>query len=124
MLNEAATGHDAQETRMQSHHRLTLIAACNACADACDHCAATCLHEPDLPHLAHCIAMDMDCAAICRVTAACLSRQTPFARALTAACSLACEACALACERHSHEHCQRCAEACRQCANECHQLAA
>ena len=109
---------------MHVHTHLTAIAACNACADACDHCAIACLQEADLSHMTRCVALDMDCADVCRTMAACLSRDTPFAQVLGSACSVVCEACALECERHPHDHCRRCAQACRQCAAECHRLAA
>ena len=45
------------------------IAACHACAVACNHCAAACLQEDDVKMMAGCIALDIDCAAICRVAA-------------------------------------------------------
>ena len=40
--------------------------ACNACADACDRCSTACLQVADVKMMARCIALDMDCAAICR----------------------------------------------------------
>ena len=43
------------------------VEACNRCAAACDHCATACLSESDPKPLAHCIALDMDCADICRL---------------------------------------------------------
>ena len=58
------------------------IAACNACAATCDFCAAACLREPDPRHMAKCIALDMDCADICRLAAAWLPPLWP-ARART-----------------------------------------
>lgn len=42
------------------------IEACNDCAVSCDHCAAACLGENDVKMLARCIALDVDCAAVCR----------------------------------------------------------
>jgi len=49
------------------------IAACNACADACDHCSTACLKEPDVNMMARCIALDIGCAAVCRLAAACMA---------------------------------------------------
>lgn len=46
------------------------IDACNGCAVACDRCAASCLKEKDLHAMARCIALDMDCAEICRLASA------------------------------------------------------
>lgn len=58
------------------------IRACNDCADACDHCSTACLHEDDVKMMARCIALDIDCAAICRMTAAYMARGSEFARQL------------------------------------------
>lgn len=57
------------------------IDACNACANACDHCAASCLQEPDVKAMARCIALDMDCADICRIAAAYMSRGSDMSSA-------------------------------------------
>lgn len=45
------------------------IEACHACAVACDNCAVSCLQEEDVKMMARCIALDMDCAQICRMAA-------------------------------------------------------
>jgi hypothetical protein len=55
------------------------IDACNACAAACDNCSTACLQEDDVKMMARCIALDMDCAAICRMAAACMARGSDFA---------------------------------------------
>jgi len=96
---------------------LSCSAICSACADAC-------LVEGS-PHLLACIKFDLDCADICRTTAAILARATkpgpqPM-QAILAACSEACRVCAEECERHAgmHEHCRICAEACRTCEEVC-----
>ena len=101
----------------------TCIEACNACADACDHCAAACLKEPDPKPMARCIALDMDCAEICRMAASYMSRDSEFAMALCGDCAEVCEACGTECEKHKMDHCQECAEACRRCAEECRRMA-
>ncbi len=54
---------------MQQQYQ-SCIAACNACADACDICSAACLHEDDIKMMARCVALDTDCAQICRTAAA------------------------------------------------------
>lgn len=99
------------------------IDQCNACAVACDHCAVACLDEQDVRSMAACIRLDMDCAQICRLAAAYMSRDSTFASMLCKICAEVCERCAKECERHSAEHCQRCAEACRNCADACRQMA-
>ena len=92
----------------------TCIEACNACADACDHCAIACLQEPDPRPMARCIALDIDCAAACRLAAAYMARGSEFAGEVCAFCANVCEECGAECERHSMEHCLACAEFCRR----------
>lgn len=101
----------------------TCIEACNACADACDHCATACLKESNPKPMARCIALDMDCAAICRMAASYMSRGSEFATQLCAMCADVCEACGAECEKHQMDHCQECAEACKRCAEECRRMA-
>ena len=100
------------------------IDACNVCADACDHCAAACLREPDVQSLARCIALDIDCAAICRTSADFMARGSEFAKALCRLCGQVCKACGEECAKHPMAHCQECARACRGCAEDCERMAA
>lgn len=97
----------------------TCIESCNDCADACDHCAGSCLHEENVKMMARCIALDIDCAQLCRLAAAIMARGGEAAAAICAACADVCEMCAAECGSHDMDHCQRCAAACRQCAAEC-----
>lgn len=99
------------------------IEACNACAVACNHCAASCLREEDVKMMARCIALDMDCAAICQLAAGAMARGSEHAKAICALCAQICKACADECAKHSMEHCQQCAQACRSCADQCRQMA-
>ncbi|WP_149182232.1 four-helix bundle copper-binding protein [Streptomyces sp. TRM49041] len=105
------------------------IEECATCAQACSACADACLSEPQgLDMLAKCIRTNMDCADICQVTGAVLSRHTGYdanlTRAMLHACAVACSTCADECERHAseHEHCRVCAEACRRCEQACNEL--
>jgi len=98
--------------------------ACNDCADACDHCAAACLQEGDVKSMAHCIALDMDCAAMCRLAAGSIARDSELAKRICSLCVLVCETCGEECARHEHAHCQDCAAACRACAEACRRMAA
>lgn len=98
------------------------IDACNACATACDMCASACLNEDDVNAMAACIAMDIDCAQICRLAAGYMARGSQFSSALCQACANVCEACADECAKHQAAHCQQCAEACRRCAQECRRM--
>lgn len=100
------------------------IDACNACAVACNYCAASCLREPDVKAMARCIALDMDCAAICQTAAAFMARDSEHAEALCTLCAEICEACGDECAKHDMDHCQACARACKLCAEACHDMVA
>ena len=100
------------------------IDACQSCAIACDHCAASCLQETDVKKMARCIALDIDCAEICRLAAAYMARGSPLAGEVCETCALVCEACGEECAKFEMEHCRECAEACRRCAEECRRMAA
>ena len=100
------------------------IEACSKCVNACYHCAAACLEEENPKPMARCIALDLDCAAICRLAAAFMARDSRFAGAVCGICADVCEACAGECAKHEMEHCQACAEACRRCSAECRRMAA
>lgn len=73
--------------------------------------------------MARCIALDMECADICRLAASSTARGGTFASAICAVCADACDACAEECSKHSMNHCQECAAACRRCSQECRAMA-
>lgn len=100
------------------------IKACDECAAACDHCATACLQEADPKPMARCVALDIDCAAICRLASGAMARGSEFARRMCAICAEVCEACGAECAKHQHDHCQECAQVCRRCAEECRRMAA
>jgi hypothetical protein len=83
---------------MSSDEFKACIEACYACTAACDHCSTACLQEDDVKMMARCIALDMDCAQICRTAAD-------------------------ECGKHPMDHCQACAQACRACADACRRMA-
>lgn len=98
------------------------IEACNLCADACNHCATACLQEADVKAMARCIALDIDCAAICHLAAGYMARDSEHAQAVCALCADVCEACGEECAKHPMDHCRECADACRRCADECRRM--
>lgn len=112
----------SKEIKMAQQQYGTCIEACNTCADACDTCAASCLQEADVKMMARCIALDIDCAQICRLAASYMARESEFASAVCQTCADICDACADECSKHQMEHCQRCADACRRCAQLCRQM--
>jgi hypothetical protein len=63
------------------------IAACFECAQTCTACADSCLAEEKVADLARCIRTDLDCADICAVTGAVLTRQTGDSSAIAGQCS-------------------------------------
>ena len=101
----------------------TCIDACYECATECDRCAIACTGQADPRPLARCIALDVDCAEICRLAASCMGRGSEFAMAVCDVCAEVCEACAAECEKHDMDHCRRCAATCRRCAQECRRMA-
>jgi hypothetical protein len=100
------------------------ISACNRCADACDHCSSACLREEDVAEMARCIRLDMDCAALCRLAAGAMARDSECAGAICAVCAQICDMCGEECDRHPHDHCRQCAQACKDCAESCRAIAA
>ncbi|WP_407061763.1 four-helix bundle copper-binding protein [Burkholderia vietnamiensis] len=70
---------------------------CIDACDACDTCAAGCLAESDTNPLARCIALDIECAQLCRVASGAMARRSTLAPQVCALCAQACEACAAMC---------------------------
>lgn len=99
------------------------IEACHACVVACNHCASACLKEPDVKMMVRCIALDMDCAQVCALAAAMMSRDSQHAQAICAVCADICQACGDECAKHDMDHCQQCAKSCHHCAQECRSMA-
>ena len=109
---------------MTNQQFASCIEACYSCAAACDFCAASCLQEEDVKMMARCIAMDMDCAQICRLAASYMARGSENAKAICQQCADICQACGDECVNHQMDHCQECAAACHRCADECRRMAA
>lgn len=104
--------------------RQRCIEACEACARACNHCTQACLEESDVDALRDCIALDIDCAAICTLTAGVVARFSECSPAVCHACAEVCRACGEECGRHADMgHCEACARACDACAEACLRLA-
>jgi len=103
------------------YHRC--IEECQACATACEACASGCLSEEDAGQFAGCIRLDLDCAAVCRLAATLMGRESALAEEICTLCAGVCAACAAECDSHDAAHCRRCAEACRRCAQACREMA-
>lgn len=100
------------------------IDACLACAEACERCAAACRKEPEGSRLAHCLALNTDCADFCRLTAAFLTRDSEFNDLVREDCAEICKACEDECKQHPLAECRACADACHHCAALCLEIAA
>ena len=88
-----------------SHEKFkACIDACNACVTSCNHCAVSCLKETDVKVMARCIALDMDCAAICALAAAAMARDSEHAKAICTLCATICESCGDECAKHQMAH--------------------
>lgn len=101
------------------------IEECIACAQDCTVCADACLAESEPADLRRCIALNLDCADMCRTTASVLSRSNAadgeLIRSVLLACIQACRSCGQECEQHAqhHDHCRICAESCHRCGKAC-----
>jgi hypothetical protein len=99
------------------------IAACDACAQTCDHCATAYQQEPDVAILAECIRLDPDCAAICRLASGAMTRANSAVPDICAACALVCDRGVQECERHKElEHGAECSENSRACTEKCRRM--
>jgi hypothetical protein len=98
------------------------IKSCIACANACEHCETSCLSDSNVKPMADCIQLSHDCAEICRLAAAWMTREGRFAATISEVCAVVCTACAAECGKHQREHCQTCARACRDCAELCRRM--
>lgn len=114
------------------HATVTTTPEVDRCVDDCLTCASTCNAT-----LAHClakggkhvdaqhIALMLDCAAICEMAAASMSRHSPVHAQLCGACAEVCQACESDCRTFANDPImQECADVCRRCADSCNRMAA
>ena len=96
------------------------IAACNDCATACGSCFA---HMAGKVSANACPTCCIESAAISRLCADAIARNSPFAKQLCKVCADICDWCAKECGAHEMEHCKACAESCHRCAEACRKMA-
>lgn len=109
---------------MSHQNYQTCIKSCHDCVLECEHCATACLGEEDVKMLERCIRLDRDCADICVLAIATMSRESDFVRQICSLCAEICQTCGDECAKHKHmEHCKICSEACYRCADECRKMA-
>ena len=99
-----------------AHHLQVVLDACDDCAVACMHCLA---EMASIASSNQCPTCCVECAAVCRITADAIARNSPNADQFRLLCAQVCNWCASECEVHSRDHCLACAEACRKCAAAC-----
>jgi len=95
------------------------IEACTFCAEVCDSCMSAARNDPNHPVMTRCNSLCMDCAAICRMTAGFMSRDSEFIDLICQDCAEICEACMDESMKFDTEYCRDCAKACRKCMGEC-----
>jgi hypothetical protein len=112
-----------------AHEQLAqAVATLEQCATVCTSCADACLAEQHVHELISCIRLNLDCADICRTTAAVVVRLSQpdldVLRSLIQACHTVCQRCGRECEQHAdmHEHCRICADMCHACEQVCEEL--
>ncbi|UII19908.1 four-helix bundle copper-binding protein [Fulvivirga ligni] len=99
-----------------------LLSKLSECIVACDNCADACLKEDNVKMMIKCIRTDRDCATICSLTSAYISRKSEYTEAAIKLCLKVCKDCAAECRKHDHDHCQTCAEKCEACAEACEEF--
>jgi hypothetical protein len=101
------------------------IQHCVACATACEQTITHCLMLGGEHASAHHIGLLMDCAEICRTSAAFMMHLSHHHHKTCEVCAEVCDACAKDCEQlaHGDRTMLICAETCRKCAESCHAMA-
>ena len=111
-------------------HHTHASAEMTACIQACLDCYRHCQHTA----LTHCLEMGgrhvepthfrlmMDCAAICRASAAMMINDSPYHADTCALCAQICRDCARSCRDVGDM--EECVRACEQCADACEAMAA
>ncbi len=104
---------------MLSQTEINCINACNDCALACLQCTSICLKENNVGNMVGCIAMDMECANICKLAATSIAQVDSHRLDVCKICLEICEKCATECAKHTMSHCKKCVQACNACAKAC-----
>lgn len=106
---------------MLDAQHLECIRACQETVAACQTCISA-SRDGDSQAMARCIALCVDCADLCKLTANAIARNSEHMDAICALCAQACLACNEECSRHVSLGCQRCAEISYYCAEACHHI--
>ncbi len=108
---------------MLKPQEVTCLRACSECAAACLQCVADCSNKGQTETLAHCIALNRECANLCRQAITAITLGSVHIDSVCAQCAQACLRCAAECAKHAFEHCQQCTQSCLRCAATCQGMA-
>ena len=105
---------------------LACLNECGACAVACGGTATHCLQLGGKHVSAEHQSLLWDCAEICALAVAFMSRSSHYAVQICRQCARICTGCAESCERLAAGDARmiECADACRKCARACEAMAA
>ena len=106
-----------------SNNNQKCIDECNRCAQACYECFMACLKEPDIQSRKDCLAILIECAQMCQMSASHMAMDGQFAKDHCSICAAVCEKCAQECSMFEDDHCTECAQICQSCAVECSNMA-
>lgn len=114
-----ASSHSMASPKMRD-----CISACNACAESCNETLVHCLQMGGKHAEAAHIGSLVDCAEICRTSAAFLGRMSSAHSKVCAACADVCRTCEKSCRALGDDETMRaCAEECARCAESCEAMA-
>lgn len=123
----AAPPQQPRPMKSMGQGMMTLEECAKACLESHSMCLTTaryCMekggHHISAPHL----ALLLDCAEMCQMTANSLLRHSPQHAVVCDACARLCDACARDCEAMpADKRMQQCAATCRKCAQSCRHMA-
>ena len=121
LLKTNSTPRKSTMTNHLEQRAIDCLEACNACATACGTCFSQMVGNDSKNA---CPARCIECAAVCRLCADAIARDSPYVKQICKLCADVCGWCAGQCGAHDIDHCKRCAEACRRCAVACGKMAA
>lgn len=107
------------DTRMQQ-----AIANASACASSCLESINYCIHMGGKHVQPLHLALLLDCAKICEMSADYMLRESEFHGPICGVCADICDRCAESCDQfRGDDQMKDCAEKCRSCSDSCREMA-
>ena len=78
----------------------SLVQTLVQCAKHCNECAAACLNEKNVNHLANCIKLNLECADYCQACARMIQQNSVHSLAAIQLCTSVCGTCKEECEKN------------------------